>query len=522
MFTKVHASVGVTLVLTACSGAPVRPRTVVPTAGAYLQSMGWSPPPEAADLYAELRRLTNLQGLTADPALAHVAREIARRVAADPRARPPSASVVQALSWQAGITDPIPTVLTLRGPSGISLAPLANSLTEVVAEDPPTHCGIYRRQEATSDVLVVVLSLRRVQLDAVPRTLPVGASVVVHGVFSQGLRAPALAMTYPDGHTQESPLGDGPAFHSRFTVAAQGVYQVELTADSPAGSTVVANFPVYVGVPPPGPPAETSATSLEDPARAETDLLAEINRAREHAHLRPVILLGALSQVARAHSMDMAAQHYVAHDAPDGSTPGDRLRRAGIRTDLVLENVAEGYSAEEIHTGLMGSPGHRANILNAAATHVGVGAAVEDGPNRALLVTEDFIAIAPDVDVTTAPDTVLDAINQRRRRHGVPELGTRGLLQAVAQASAEAYFAPDHPTQEAVLEEATAQLAHAGLLFRRVEAAAALSDCLSPPQDLAPMLDPEMASVGIGVAQGDRPDAPPRSIFMVYVFAVPR
>jgi hypothetical protein len=39
---------------------------------------------------------------------------------------------------------------------------------------------------------------------------------------------------------------------------------------------------------------------------------------------------------------------------------------------------------------------------------------------------------------------------------------------------------------------------------------------------MQPLFDRDVAAVGIGVAQGDRPGAPPRSVFVVYVLAVPR
>lgn len=47
--------------------------------------------------------------------------------------------------------------------------------------------------------------------------------------------------------------------------------------------------------------------------------------------------------------------------------------------ELIGENVGYGGSVSIVHDALMASPGHRANILNANYTHVGVGVVVEDG-----------------------------------------------------------------------------------------------------------------------------------------------
>jgi len=39
---------------------------------------------------------------------------------------------------------------------------------------------------------------------------------------------------------------------------------------------------------------------------------------------------------------------------------------------------------------------------------------------------------------------------------------------------------------------------------------------------LDPLRDPAIGSIGIGVAQGARPDAPPNAVFVVYVLGYPR
>ncbi len=488
----------------------------------YTQASAWQPADSTAGLYAELNTLTGGVPLAADPALATVAAEVARRVAADPQSRPPTAGVVQALSWLAGVTDPIPTVLTLRGRAGLSVAPLEAPLRELMASDRPTRAGIARASTGGDDVLVVVLAQRRVRLESISRVIVVGQRVAVRGALLDGLHGPGMAITFPDGHTEETPLGEGADFFGQFPAAAPGVYQVEIVADSPVGSTVVANFPVYVDVTPPATPEDTAGVQAEDPAVAETTLLRMINEARAHARLRPVESLPALTTVARGHSTDMAEHHYVAHNAPDGATPSERLRRAGMQSGLVLENVSRGYSAREIHDGLMASPGHRANVLNDRASHVGVGVARETGPGGGLLVTEDFIEVAAPIDVAAAPAALLASVNRLRQSRGAPDLVTRAPLETVAQAAAQAYFGPGRPSQEDVLNTATAQLGHEGLLFRRVVISAALGNRLDVLDRLETVLDRDVRGVGIGVAQGDRPDAPPRSVFVVYVLAVPR
>jgi uncharacterized protein YkwD len=82
-----------------------------------------------------------------------------------------------------------------------------------------------------------------------------------------------------------------------------------------------------------------------------------------------------LSEVARAHSRDMAERDFFDHTNPDGEQPWDRMERHGVRGFRSAgENIAAGYpSPAAVEEGWMNSPGHRANILNDGYTHIGVG-----------------------------------------------------------------------------------------------------------------------------------------------------
>jgi uncharacterized protein YkwD len=78
--------------------------------------------------------------------------------------------------------------------------------------------------------------------------------------------------------------------------------------------------------------------------------------------------------VALAHSQDMEARGYFSHTTPEGLSPFDRMRAAGITFTAAAENIAWGYaSAGAVYQGWMSSPGHRANLENAVYTHHGVG-----------------------------------------------------------------------------------------------------------------------------------------------------
>ena len=70
---------------------------------------------------------------------------------------------------------------------------------------------------------------------------------------------------------------------------------------------------------------------------------------------------------------DMCAKDYWAHTAPDGATGWTFMTRSGYNYTTAGENLAKGFSDDStVVAGWMASPGHRANILNAAYAEIGV------------------------------------------------------------------------------------------------------------------------------------------------------
>ncbi|MFF8971712.1 CAP domain-containing protein [Streptomyces sp. NPDC014995] len=109
-------------------------------------------------------------------------------------------------------------------------------------------------------------------------------------------------------------------------------------------------------------------------ARTEAEVVDLTNRERARAGLRPLGLDPLLATAARAHSADMVARSFYSHVSPEGSRPWDRTAAAGSARRTIGENIACGQrSPAEVVEGWMNSPGHRANILKPAFTHIGVG-----------------------------------------------------------------------------------------------------------------------------------------------------
>lgn len=145
------------------------------------------------------------------------------------------------------------------------------------------------------------------------------------------------------------------------------------------------------------PPAATptSAFTIPSAPTPELEALQEfmldlINADRTVAELEPVQWDALAAQVGQTHAEDMAANGYMSHWNLAGEGPDIRYGRAG-GTESVQENVYEFWwryddgrpapitdweqVVRDAQETLMSSSGHRANILDPAHTHVGIGIA---------------------------------------------------------------------------------------------------------------------------------------------------
>ncbi|MEM7591047.1 MAG: CAP domain-containing protein [Cyanobacteria bacterium P01_A01_bin.83] len=98
------------------------------------------------------------------------------------------------------------------------------------------------------------------------------------------------------------------------------------------------------------------------------------NAERAKAGLNPLRLDNQLSQAAQGHSDSMGEDDFFSHTGADGSTAFDRIKDTGYVYSTAGENIAAGQrTAQQVVEGWMNSPGHRANILNADYTEIGIG-----------------------------------------------------------------------------------------------------------------------------------------------------
>lgn len=124
----------------------------------------------------------------------------------------------------------------------------------------------------------------------------------------------------------------------------------------------------------PAEPEEPADTDNNANISIEEEVVRLVNIEREKAGLAPLSYSSELSNVARMKSQDMADNNYFSHTSPTYGDPFTMMRNFGIQYGYAGENIAKGYrSAESVMDGWMNSSGHRANILNANFTTIGVG-----------------------------------------------------------------------------------------------------------------------------------------------------
>jgi uncharacterized protein YkwD len=129
------------------------------------------------------------------------------------------------------------------------------------------------------------------------------------------------------------------------------------------------------------------APSAVKASQAEQFFFDATNRERAEQSLPQLKWDEALAVAARKHAALMADKNELSHRLSGEAELSRRTVQAGARFSMVGENVAIGPDSDGIHTGWMHSPGHRAKILGADFTALGVGVVERDGQ---LYAVEDF------------------------------------------------------------------------------------------------------------------------------------
>lgn len=128
---------------------------------------------------------------------------------------------------------------------------------------------------------------------------------------------------------------------------------------------------------PPAPPPTSSELR-----QLERETIEAVNRVRAQHDAAALDERAVLTDVARAHSQDMARRGYFSHRSPEGDDVVDRVRARGISYRKLGENIQQNRGYEDpVRTAIdswLHSSGHRQILLDPAFTETGVGAALDE------------------------------------------------------------------------------------------------------------------------------------------------
>lgn len=123
-----------------------------------------------------------------------------------------------------------------------------------------------------------------------------------------------------------------------------------------------------------GTTPQTNTGTTTDKSKFATEVITLVNQERAKQGLKALTGDSALNNMALAKAKDMNDAKYFSHTSPTYGSPFDMMKKFGISYRYAGENIAMGQKTPaEVVKAWMNSEGHRANILNANYTLIGVG-----------------------------------------------------------------------------------------------------------------------------------------------------
>ena len=149
----------------------------------------------------------------------------------------------------------------------------------------------------------------------------------------------------------------------------------------------------------------------------EQQLVQLVNQERANRGLPPLAVDQRLTQAARKHTELMAEHKALSHRFDGEPTMDLRFADENLRSDQQAENIALNEDVRSAHEALMGSPAHRASILNSNYNVVGI-AVLRSGNH--VYVTEDFAHRLTAYSEPEAEAVLQRAVENYATSHGMP------------------------------------------------------------------------------------------------------
>lgn len=312
-----------------------------------------------------------------DRALFTVARELAAERAAG--GSMPDTETIAHRVRAAGAPYVWPAAVALSGTATeADIVLRLQTLRAQVEKDGEARCGFGVVEKppaggfAASQFLVAIAVANVGTFEKLPTHVAPGQWLTAKAHFPGGLRSASAYLLGPSGSPKTvqatlSPKKD--ALTVRFAADADGEYLLQMLGDLGNGPRPLFEALVISGKGAAGAKPAAAVSAVSDD---EAGVLTRINALRAQYKAPALRVDAALTKVAVAHAADMSAAKKLAHDVGKGS-PDQRVKRAGIVLRLVGENVSYAKGVIAAHEGIERSPSHRANVLRAEFTKVGIG-----------------------------------------------------------------------------------------------------------------------------------------------------
>ena len=209
------------------------------------------------------------------------------------------------------------------------------------------------------------------RLSATSGLEPGGTAVIISGTNFEGVSAVAFG-SKPAASFKTS---SATSISAVAPALRAGVYRIAVT--TAAGTTRAAKFTV-----------RTLAVEVLRLANIARGTARKCGSSRSKA-VRALRWDSTLAKVATAHSKDMANHDFFSHESRNGTSPFQRMKRAGYHYDRAGENIAAGFNTPaSVVKAWLKSPGHCKNLMNRAYVELGVGFAT--GGTYGTYWTQDF------------------------------------------------------------------------------------------------------------------------------------
>lgn len=204
--------------------------------------------------------------------------------------------------------------------------------------------------------------------------------------FGGSLATTALAAT-PEVNIQEEKSGIDQGIIAG--VAALGLISLLSNHNNSHVSEPVKTTPTSTTSPTTTSTAGTSTAPAAGTAADEQKAFNLLNADRAAYGLKPLRFNSQLTALGERYAQDMINRNYFSHTNPEGQSPFDRIKEAGISYSYAGENIAINSNVTTAQQAFMNSSGHKANILNTNYTDVGIG--VRYDSKGAAHVVQEFI-----------------------------------------------------------------------------------------------------------------------------------